>query len=134
MLGFTKKEERIVAVLIGAFVVGSAIRMYQHRFAPLPQPEVKTQWASVSDTESNHAPRGTDLMGRGNQGTDEKIALNSATYEELISISGIGPVLADRIIQYREGHDGFTSVDELKKVKGIGNKKFEQLKTAFIIH
>lgn len=53
------------------------------------------------------------------------IDLNKASSAELDTLPGIGAVLADRIVQYRDGHGGFRRIDELKKVKGIGEKKYE---------
>ncbi|MCR5088820.1 MAG: helix-hairpin-helix domain-containing protein [Oscillospiraceae bacterium] len=50
--------------------------------------------------------------------------LNTADSEELQLLEGIGPVLADAILAYRSEHGGFTSVEELLNVPGIGEKKF----------
>ncbi len=54
--------------------------------------------------------------------------INTASAEELESLSGIGPQMAKRIIQYREKHGNFTSVDALTEVKGLGEKTLEKLK------
>jgi competence protein ComEA len=54
--------------------------------------------------------------------------LNTATKDELIALSGIGPAKAQAIIDYRSQHGGFKSLDELKDVKGIGARQFEKLK------
>jgi competence protein ComEA len=59
---------------------------------------------------------------------NEPLDLNSATLDELIDLPGIGPVLAQRIIEYREKHGGFKTVEELLEIRGIGPKRFEQLK------
>jgi competence protein ComEA len=56
------------------------------------------------------------------------VSLSSATVAQLDTLDGIGPTLAQRIVQYREAHGGFRSVDELKQVEGIGEKRFESLK------
>jgi competence protein ComEA len=57
-----------------------------------------------------------------------QISLSSATPEQLEQLDGIGPALAGRIIQYREAHGGFRSIDELQEVSGIGDKRFQALK------
>jgi competence protein ComEA len=56
------------------------------------------------------------------------ISLSTATVEQLDTLDGIGPTLAQRIVEYREAHGGFRSIDELKQVDGIGEKRFESLK------
>jgi competence protein ComEA len=58
----------------------------------------------------------------------DKVNINTATEKELIELPGIGAVIAKRIVEYRKAHGGFKSIDELKKVKGIGSKKFEAIK------
>ena len=61
--------------------------------------------------------------------TSDKINLNSATAEELDKLPGIGPARAADIISYRESHDGgFQTIEEIKEIKGIGDKSFETLK------
>ena len=59
---------------------------------------------------------------------DAALNLNTATKDELVALSGIGPAKAQAILDYRVQHGGFKSVDELKDVKGIGARRFEKLK------
>ncbi len=59
---------------------------------------------------------------------EKRVNLNTADARRLEELPGIGPTLAGRIVAYRDKHGGFRSVDELKKVSGIGNKKFEELR------
>ena len=56
------------------------------------------------------------------------IALNRASAKELESLDGLGPVLAARIIAYRNQNGPFLTVDDLMKVSGIGTVKFAQFK------
>ncbi|WP_413757225.1 helix-hairpin-helix domain-containing protein [Streptomyces sp. MMBL 11-3] len=55
------------------------------------------------------------------------VALNTATLDQLDTLPGVGPVLAQHIIDYRTRHGGFRSVDELREVNGIGDRRFADL-------
>lgn len=59
--------------------------------------------------------------------------LNSVSFQELIQIPGIGPVIAEQIIQYRYEKGKFNNLEELKQIKGIGEKKFKLIKGYFKI-
>jgi competence protein ComEA len=68
--------------------------------------------------------------GAGPGAGKRPVSLAMATAEDLDSLDGIGPTLAQRIVQYRQAHGGFHSIDELRQVDGIGDKRFQQLKKA----
>ncbi|WP_455245997.1 ComEA family DNA-binding protein [Petrachloros mirabilis] len=59
----------------------------------------------------------------------EKLNLNVATEQEIESLPGIGPVLAGRIVEYRQSRGAFRNVGQLRHVKGIGKKKFDRIRT-----
>ncbi|MEK8170790.1 helix-hairpin-helix domain-containing protein [Streptomyces sp. M19] len=55
------------------------------------------------------------------------MSLSTATPEQLDTLPGVGPVMAQRIVDYRTQHGGFRSVDELREVSGIGDRRFADL-------
>jgi competence protein ComEA len=59
-----------------------------------------------------------------------KVHLSTATVEQLDGVDGIGPTLAQRIIEYRDSHGGFRSLAELAQVEGIGEKRLATLREA----
>lgn len=57
-----------------------------------------------------------------------KVNLNRASADELQILPGIGPVLAQRMVDWRKAHGRYRTVDDLQEVKGIGKKRLEQLR------
>lgn len=62
-----------------------------------------------------------------------KVNINTAGRGDLDQLKGIGPALAERIIEYRNEHGKFNNISELKQVSGIGTKKFEEIKEQITI-
>ena len=58
----------------------------------------------------------------------QPVDINTATAEELQQLMGIGPVLAQAIVDYRAEHGPFASVDELLEVSGIGETKLDNIR------
>lgn len=56
-----------------------------------------------------------------------KVNINRANVERLMSLPGIGESIAERIIAYRKKHGKFNSIEEIKSVSGIGDRKFEEI-------
>ena len=59
---------------------------------------------------------------------DGLVHINAADEKALEALPGIGPVMAKRIVEYRQQNGPFSSLEELKKVRGIGEAKFARLK------
>ncbi|MGW1653958.1 helix-hairpin-helix domain-containing protein [Streptomyces atratus] len=70
---------------------------------------------------------GGAAAGGGGSPTSGPVSLNRATLEQLDTLPGVGPVLAQHIVDYRTQHGGFRSVDELREVNGIGDRRFADL-------
>jgi competence protein ComEA len=66
--------------------------------------------------------------GQGAAVPGQPVSLNSATVEQLDTLPGVGPVLARHIVEFRTRHGGFTSVNQLHEVTGIGDRKFADLR------
>jgi competence protein ComEA len=83
--------------------------------------------ARLADGQQVVVPRG-EPGGAGASGATGPISLATATLEQLDTLDGVGPGLAQKIIDYRTQHGGFRSVDELGEVPGIGDKRLESLR------
>ena len=59
-----------------------------------------------------------------------QLSLATATADQLDNLDGIGPTLAERILAFRDKNGGFRSIDQLREVEGIGEKRFDALKEA----
>jgi competence protein ComEA len=75
------------------------------------------------------APPGVDPVSAamGEPGVADKIDLNTATLAALDTLPGVGPVTAQRIVDWRTKHGRFDSVDQLREIDGIGPSRFAKL-------
>jgi competence protein ComEA len=74
--------------------------------------------------------RGASGLAAGGETAQAPVSLGSATVEQLDRLDGIGPTLAERIVEHRQSRGGFSSLDQLAEVEGIGAKRLAALKEA----
>jgi competence protein ComEA len=103
----------------------------QRAGGPLPRADLSgvNLAARVQDGQQIVVPR-RGAGGGGSASTGVKPSLGSATAEQLEELDGIGPGLAERIVEYRTSHGGFRSVDQLADVDGIGEQRLKALREA----
>lgn len=77
---------------------------------------------------NNITPPTTQESSPDAQNNNGKININTADVQQLTLLPGIGETMAKRIIDYRTENGGFSTIEDLMKVSGIGEKKFEQMK------
>lgn len=94
--------------------------------------------ALLEDSQKIYVPGSQDASGAQGDGliyeeSQNRINLNTATKEQLDSLPGIGPVISQKILDYREKYGGFSDLEELKNISGIGQKKYEEIKDLLFI-
>lgn len=106
----------------------------------VPDREQAEEWKALglpqSGISAGGAPAGVQTSGRtgtGQGGTKDRVNLNTASREELMTLRGIGESRADDIIHYREAFGGFKSIEDIMNVSGIKDAAFEKIKDSITV-
>ena len=144
---FTPQEIKAIIFILVCLVIGGGVTMYK-KYHPDFAPELLLERSSAVSQKANlpsEAKETTDTKAISSQVRNQKIKrpntlpkvrdmkknkinINTAALEDLELLPYIGPVLSRRIVSYREKQGGFKSIEELKKVRGIGEKTFRKIK------
>ena len=128
------KTKRIVLISIAAvFVLQKSFVYFQEKketneivFYSIPaQTETVTRQISSDEIDTEKTDTVTDIPVKE---VSSKININTASAEELQKLYRIGPAISQRIIDYRQSYGDFETIEEIKEVKGIGEKIFEKIK------
>jgi comEA protein len=139
---FTKQEKLSIVLILFGVIIGAGIELYKSQQKPIAT-ETDIKRLDEIETQFRHQAAAIDsivaqeqhvaLLHNANQRSSQDnslsiVDINSATVAELIKLPNIGPVIAARIVEYRERHGPFQSIEELIRVRGIGPKKLGSLK------
>jgi len=101
-------------------VSGNAAPAAEKKEVAAPADKVTAPLKATPDEKASAA--------KATKGIPKDVNINTADKEQLILLPGIGPVTAEAILAYRKDNGNFKSIDELTKVKGIGDKTLVKLK------
>ena len=112
MIKFTKDEKTVILFLLAVLSIGIGVHYYK---------KANPSSCQIIDFYEKKIT------------SFKKININKANREELVKIKNIGPVLAERIVAYREKYGSFEKAEDIKNVKGIGEKTYEQMKKQIVL-
>lgn len=148
-LGLSSTEFKLVSFVVISFIFGLVLNQFFgiSNKTKLLEFDYSVQdslfFSNVSETEDDSQVYKSDVVSKEEVldfnsskfknvskkvlPAEKSININSATKQELIQLPGIGEKTAEAIIQFREKNGKFRKLQDLKKVKGIGDKKFENI-------
>lgn len=137
--GFTQNESAVVVFLSAVIITGSVLNEL-HSTGSTPPRDIREVYADAdsafahraaqsgaADSVAPVAASAKDAAAGPTQALPS-VALNTATAQQLTALPGVGPATAAKIIAYREEHGPFRSPADLMNVKGIGRKKYEDIR------
>ncbi len=133
----TRQERFTILFLVLLFVIGTSLYLYKLNhpsFAPAYTIEdfderIRTT-QKAGKTINYNLPAPPEQQSRSYKKapvSKKSVNINSASEAALVTLPGIGPVYAERIIAYREKHGAFSSIEEIMHIKGIGEKTFRKM-------
>lgn len=116
MFSFNRNEQIALLLLSAALIIGGIATYIDSRnSSALPDFHVQKSAVPVPDTSAQTTHK-------------SPIDINRATVQDLQQLPGIGPQIAQRIVDYRNQHGPFATVESLTAVRGIGEKLLERIK------
>ena len=146
---FTSQEKTVFRFLIGTMLAGLIVGAIRHNYFDNKWDNIVTHERKASFLRESQLPLDTDaasvlqeIVADGQEealreGSIKKkieiINVNTAKKEELINLPNVGPVMAERIIRFREDFGVFKSIGDLTRVKGIGPKTLDKIRN-YVTH
>ncbi len=125
---FTKNEQKVFLFLSLVLMAGVAVKAYKVYIVPPSAPNFNYSVSDSIFTARSLSLTHDSLAADSGTVSAKKININSASKTELMLLPGIGETMAERIMLHRDEKGKFKTINELRTIKGIGEKKFEKLK------
>ncbi len=157
-IGFTETEIKVIFFLITALILGFGYKNFIIKDKPEPYKiydysnedslftltdsteNISEKNNTLSDKNVDYKQEVLDFNKTNFQRSEKKVLpaensidINKADLNELKSLPGIGPKTAQKILDYREENGNFNKLEDLQKVKGIGQAKFNNIKKYIFI-
>ncbi len=121
------KRQSLIIIGFGLIIIAGIILYFALSSPKISDNSALSQTVTKSVSDNNTSTSKTSQDVTTVNSAAYPINLNDCTVDELITIDGIGEVKASAIIEYRELIGGYTSVEEIKNIKGIGDKIYEKI-------
>lgn len=125
---FTSQEKNIIKFLAGSLLLGALVTAYRQLYVP----EFSMENINLDSFKIASEKPWIDSPKKGNENNEIQtikiININTSNRDELMTVPGIGPVMAGRIILYRENYGSFKKFEDVINVKGIGPKTLVKIK------
>ena len=113
-------------------LVNRAEKLTNNKCIIIPSKEESNE---IKGPQSNNiASMPSSIASTSNDDGNEIININTASIEELDKLPGVGEATANKIVNHREENGEFKSIEEIKNVNGIGDKKFEDMKELICVN
>ncbi len=130
---YTRHQLLLLLALLAAAALGLGVRHWRATHAELEsrleqldrQPQAAEPETAATARDSRRPPKGSRAA---TQSAEPRLDLNQASADELSRLPGLGEVLAARIVATRDARGAFVSVDDLRRVSGVGRVKLERLR------
>lgn len=120
---------RVLVVVVGSVIFGlSALSGMAMAVEKKEAPQGAAVVAEKGSPSAQSATEGKTAQIKADKAMPKNVNINSADKDQLVALPGIGPKTAEAIVAYRKENGNFKSVEELTKVKGVGDKTLEKLR------
>ncbi|MDZ7724529.1 MAG: ComEA family DNA-binding protein [candidate division KSB1 bacterium] len=140
MFGFTRREQQFILMLLVALAAGLVVNSARNRVMSKPdvnwqlqKKQIVREFQEKSRSEATVEPQSDIDTENHKRALTGQININAADSRELQLLNRIGPMTAQKIIDYRNENGPFKRPEDLKKIKGIGPVTFDNIKSQICI-